>query len=240
MAAKRANAFHCELVRNHDLACAIGEPGFPFHAFEMLQNWQRCRLERTYADFLARDRDAPACRFFLDELYGGMNFRERDQEVARVEPLMARMLPGKALNALADAFRLQAISLEFDMEMAVLLHRRDAETLTTEVYAEVYRECGRRPAREKQILLIRGLGHNLRRLVRTPLLVKMLGLMRRPAQAAGFGRLQAFLEHGLRSFQNLSDPATFVESIYQREWQIMERLFSGEQTPFEFQNVQLK
>ena len=32
--------------------------------------------------------------------------------------VMVRFLPGKALLTLADAFELQALSLEFDMEMA--------------------------------------------------------------------------------------------------------------------------
>ncbi len=233
MAAKRANDFHLQLVRNHELACAISKPGFPMAAFQMLQNWQRERLSRTYEDFLGRDSDAPACRFFLDELYGGMNFRERDQEVARVEPIMSRMLPRKPLRMVADALRLEAISLEFDMEMAALLQRRGTDHLETATYAETYRECGRRPDREDQILLIRKLGHELERLVKMPLLVHLLTMMRGPARAAGFGLLQAFLENGLSSFRRLGDAAFFVESIYQREWQAMERLFSGHESPFD-------
>ena len=240
MSEKHANAFHRQLVRNHVLAEAISEPAFPVAVFEMLQNWQRIRLKRTYADFLAVDSDAPACHFFLEELYGGMNFHDRDQEVARVEPVMTRMLPGKALHALAEAFRLQAISLEFDMEMTALLARRGTEKLDTVVYADTYRECGRRPEREEQVRLIRDLGHKLRQLVKLPLLVQMLGLMRGPALAAGFGLLQTFLENGLRSFRCLHDPALFVESIYHREWQAMDRLFSRHENPFVFQNVQSK
>jgi len=240
MAEKRANDFHRQLVRNHALAEAISEPAFPVTVFEMLQNWQRIRLTRTYADFLVLHSDAPACHFFLEEIYGGMNFRDRDQEVARVEPVMSRMLPGKALHALAEAFRLQAISLEFDMEMTVLLQRRGTESLDTEIYGDTYRECGRRPEREEQVRLIRDLGHKLRRLVKMPLLVQMLGLMRGPALAAGFGLLQTFLETGLRSFRRLHDPALFVETIYHREWQAMDRLFNGHENPFEYQNVQSK
>jgi hypothetical protein len=232
MAGESATTFRRQLVRNHELACAIGSPGFALAEFEMLQNWQRDRLTHTYEDFLGHESDAPACRFFLEELYGGMNFRERDQEVARVEPLMTRMLPKKALHALADAFRLQAISLEFDMEMAGLLQRRGVTGLDIPVYAETYRECGRRPEREKQILLIRKLGHELQRLVKMPLLAQLLGALRGPARVAGFGLLQAFLENGLRSFRQLSDPALFVESIYEREWQAMNRLFSGHESPF--------
>jgi hypothetical protein len=161
-----------------------------------------------------------------------MNFRERDQEVARVEPLMRRMLPKRALHALAEALRLQAVSLEFDMEMAGLLQRRGVKALNTSVYADTYRQCGRRPQREKQIVLIRKLGHELERLVKMPLLVQLLRALRGPARAAGFGLLQTFLENGLRSFRQLGDPGPFVEAIFEREWQAMNRLFSGHETPF--------
>jgi len=232
MAANSANIFHQQLVHNHELACAIDRPSFPWVEFEMLQNWQRERLQRTYRDFLASASDAPACHFFLDELYGGMNFRQRDQEVARVEPVMSRMLPRKALHAVAEALRLQAISLEFDMDMAERLRRRGIEELVGPIYADTYRECGRRADREHQILLIRNLGHELERLVRMPLLPHLLRLMRGPARAAGFGLLQAFLENGLRAFRQLKNPSSFIESIYRREWQLMNRLFGGDEDPF--------
>ena len=232
MAGKPAQAFSEQLVRNHQLARAISAPEFPLATFEMLQSWQRNRLERTYRDFLERESDAPACLFFLEELYGGMHFRERDQEVARVEPLMRRMLPGKAMHAMAESLKLQAISLEFDIRMTDLLQRHGIAKMDIPVYAEIYRECGGRPERENQILLIRKLGHELERLVKMPLLVRMLAALRGPARAAGFGRLQNFLENGMRSFRRLADPIDFVESIYQREWRAMNRLFSGHQNPF--------
>jgi len=234
VATKRANAFRAQLMRNHALAEAIGEPAFPMAAFETLQDWQRHRLMRTYEDFMARDSDAPACHFFLEELYGGMNFRERDQQVARVEPVMSRTLPRRALHALAEALRLQAISLEFDMDMANVMRLRDLKCLSTETYASVYRECGRKRDREDQILLIRSLGHELERLIKMPLLLRLLHMLGGPARAAGFGRLQAFLENGLHSFSLLRNPAEFVESIYNREWQAMNRLFSGHTTPFAY------
>ena len=232
MADTGSHAFHQQLVRNHELANRIAADGFPMAAFETVQNWQRDRLMRTYEDFLARDSDAPACHFFLDELYGGLNFRERDQEVARVEPVMTRMLPRKAVAAVAEALRLQAISLEFDMDMAAILQRRGARTLENALYSDIYRECGHRPERERQILLIRRLGHDLERLVKMPLLLRLLRLMRAPARAAGFGILQAFLERGLNAFRRLQSPSAFVETIYRREWQLMTRLFDGDKDPF--------
>jgi hypothetical protein len=220
------------LAHNREIAGMLDAPGFPLPALEDLQGWQRERFSRTYADFLARESDAAACRFFLDELYGGLEFRERNEDVSRVAPVMARTLPEHALNSLADALRLQAISLELDIAMVQLDPSADFRSMETPYYARWYRACGQRTRREAQIILIRDLGHRLERLVETPTLLRLLVLLRGPALAAGFGKLQALLEQGLSSFRQLADPAGFVETIYRREWLAMERLFSGDDDPY--------
>jgi hypothetical protein len=62
----------------------------------------------------------------------------------------------------------------------------------------------------------------------------LVRLLRGPAHAAGFGRLQEFLEEGLTSFRALPDAAYFIETIYGREWAAMERMFAGAKKPFGF------
>ena len=57
-------------------------------------------------------------------------------------------------------------------------------------------------------------------------------MLRGPAHAAGFGKLQEFLETGLWSFRQLEDADHFVETIYEREWAAMERMFAGDPDPF--------
>ena len=203
-------------------------------SFRMLQQWQRKRLSVTYADLMSRDNSRPACEFFLDELYGGLDFLKRDQDMDRVMPVMVRFLPGHALESLAGAFELQAISLECDIEVSGILDREGFDELDLHRYAEAYRAFGNRPQREKQIELIRQLGIDLGRLVDKPLVSYLVRLLRGPAHAAGFGELQQFLESGLASFRRLEDRVTFVETIYQREWLAMEKLFAGDEHPYRF------
>ena len=62
----------------------------------------------------------------------------------------------------------------------------------------------------------------------------LVRLLRGPAHAAGFGKLQEFLEEGLAAFRALEDPACFVDTIYEREWRAMERMFAGAERPFGF------
>ena len=222
-----------ELERNHALAADLDADGAPLAELESLQSWQRVRLARTHADLIAQSRYRDACHFFLEELYGGLEFRERDREVARVLPVMTRLLPPVALDALAGAFELQALSVELDLAMARQMQRDGLLELDAERYARLYRTVGRAADRGRQIRLIHDIGLELDRLVRRPLLLRLVRLLRGPALAAGFARLQAFLEEGLGAFRAIDGAEEFVTTIYRRERQVMERLLAGDPDPFQ-------
>lgn len=222
------------LSRNHALAGRMDEAGFELEAFIALQHWQQSRLARSFEDFYREPGYRPAMVFFLTDIYGGLDFRKRDQDMSRVMPVMVRFLPDRALNTMSEAFELQAISLEFDMAMAAWMEARGIRSLDMRQYGEVYRACGDRPGRERQILLIRKLGYDLDNLVQKSFVNYLVRLLRGPAHAAGFGELQEFLEGGLESFRALEDIEYFVETIYEREWAAMQRLFAGEERPFGF------
>jgi hypothetical protein len=236
------------LRRNHGIAAHVQEADFPLAEFDLLQQWQRARLSRSFADFARQEGYRRAVYFFLSELYGGLDFRERDQDMGRVLPVMIRFLPDHTLATMSEAFELQAISLEYDMDMARYLTRltarrgpakqdmgrQDAGTLDMERYCEVYRACSDRAGRERQIVLIRKLGYDLDALVRLPMVNSLVRLMRGPAHLAGFGKLQEFLEEGLAAFRALPDAGFFIETIYQRETDAMQKLFAGARQPFGF------
>lgn len=229
---KHAGRLKQALSDSHTLATRLDEPGFPLAALELLQNWQRDRLARSYADLVGEDRYRAAGEFFLDELYGGLHFRERDQQVEKVLPVMVRMLRDDMLLALAEAFELQSLSLSLDIDMAVVLQHTGWDRLDTGRYGEIYRACDRRAERAGQIELIRRLGLELNKLVHHRLVLWMVKTVRAPARAAGFGQLQSFLEQGLNAFRVMGDGAHFIETIYRRESLAMQRLFAGAVDPF--------
>ena len=221
------------LARNHDLAGKIEGNDFPQELFERLQAWQLQRISITFDDLIRQDTCRPAIRFFLNELYGGLDFRKRDQDMSKVMPVMRRFLSDKVLFTMSEAFELQAVSLEFDIEMAGHMERLNIQCLDMDRYCEIYRACGDKPGRERQILLIRKIGYELDAMVKKPLVNTLVRLLRGPAHAAGFGELQEFLESGLGSFRALDDVRYFNETIYEREWNSMQKLFAGVDKPFE-------
>jgi hypothetical protein len=106
--------------------------------------------------------------------------------------------------------------------------------LNMERYCKLLLAGDDQSGRERQIELIRDLGHELARLVRKPWINYLVRLMRGPAHAAGFGKLQEFLEDGLVSFRALEDPGYFIETIYERESAALQKLHAGDRNPFGF------
>lgn len=219
------------LLASHAEAQRARAPGFPAQELETLQQFQRDRLASTYADLAAQPRYAAACRFFLDELYGGRDAQERDRQVEGALPIMEKTLPRRMQEALADAFRLQAISLAGDMALAEGMAERGMTALTPSAYAALYPRVPR-AAREEQIALIYRLAMELDRVVHLPLVLGLIIAMRGPARAAGFQALQQFLERGLRTFRSMQGADVFASTIRDREQRIMERLYAEDPDPF--------
>jgi len=200
-------------------------------ALERLSDWQSRRLAVTYAD-LARDpRYAEAIAFFQTDLYGPQDFSRRDADLARVVPMMARMLPESVILTVAKAMELSALSHELDMRVNEFLPRADAQ-FTVEDYCRAFRRAGRVPERRRQIELIGEVGMALDRAVGKPLIRSALALMRAPARAAGLGELQTFLERGFDAFRRMKGAETFLATIRDRETGIVTAIFDGRIAPF--------
>ncbi len=220
-----------QIDRNLAIAARIPEQGPWRESLDRLQAWQRDRLDATYADLRSRDRFRAACEFFLDDLYGGRDVHARDRQLKRVVPIMRRFLPGHLLFAIGEAMHLQAISLEFDFRMAELLI--DSTEITQPDYARAYRQEGDWEGREEQLRLIRELGDLLVETVRKRMVHRLIRMMRVPAELAGVGMLQDFLQRGLDAFAVMDGDPEFLSTIETREADALERLQRGEDWPFE-------
>ena len=223
---------HEQIQRNQHIGGCVQDLPVPrARALARLQHWQRRRLDATDADLREQPRYLPACEFFLDELYGGREVVERDQQLKRAAPVMRRFLPDHLLHAVGDAMQLQAISLQFDLAMADLLV--EADPITQPDYARAYREHGDWAGRERQLKLIRELGELLGATVQKPLVHHLVRLMHGPAVLAGFGMLQIFLRDGLQAFAEMGSAEYFLDTITEREGLALEQMRAGRDWPFE-------
>lgn len=188
-----------------------------------IQEWQCQRMQLTYSDLRRQPRFAPAMDFFVEQLYGPQDFSQRDQDILRLLPKLAKYLPDSALNTLACASELNALSFELDFAMARKLRGQQVDR---QYYAAAYLACANQTQRQQQIMLLHTLGNNLAKTVATRGISTLLILSRRPAKKAGLLSLHQFLQQGHQAFKRLGKADDFILPIVRREQQLTADLFN--------------
>lgn len=199
-----------------------------------LRRWQSRRLEASFDRFLRDPQRRPAAQFFLSDVYNEHDFAQRDADIARVLPIMQRLLPEHLLATVADAIELGLLTHALDLRMAQVLEDigGSRRRLDAARYARAYRLAGLPRLRGYQIDLIARVGLGLGHALRLPGVSMLLRLSRTPARAAGLSQLQGFLERGFDAFAQLGDARRFIGEIEQDERAISRRLFAGDADPF--------
>ncbi|HEU5293215.1 MAG TPA: hypothetical protein VFU71_00355 [Burkholderiaceae bacterium] len=189
-----------------------------------VKRFQHGRFLRDYAGLLASPRYGDAARFFLEHIYGPGDYAARDAEFERVAPVMARMLPGDVMRTVAGLMELHALTEELDQQMAAALGSADLDDRS---YRAAWLRVGRRADREQQLSLLLLAGRELDRYTGSKILAATLRVMRGPAHAAGFGRLQSFLEAGMSAFASMAGANEFLRLIEDHEMQTIDDLFTS-------------
>ncbi|WP_460312175.1 FFLEELY motif protein [Aliiglaciecola aliphaticivorans] len=208
---------HANELHEHTLEAQLTEP------LRALQHWQTKRLLATHQDLWQNKRFRPAMGFFIDELYGPKDFSQRDQELARVVPKMAKIIPKQALESLEAALRLNSLSLALDI---ALTEHLNAAPVNRESYALAYVKSDNQAQREEQIVLLERLGVDLADVVKIKGISTLLMLSRKPAKMAGVESLHQFLESGFKAFKKLGNVDEFIQPIITRERALKNALFA--------------
>jgi hypothetical protein len=190
-----------------------------------VKRFQHQRFEASYADLLASPRYAAAAQFFLDDLYGPGDFTQRDKQFARVVPALVRLFPKDIVTTVSRLAQLHELSESLDTEMGLQIAD---QLLNKDSYGLAWRKVRRTSDRERQIALMLEVGSALDRFTKNPLLRTSLRMMRAPAQAAGLGSLQDFLESGFDAFRGMRGAEYFLNTVSTRERQLAAKLFAGE------------
>ena len=188
-----------------------------------LKAYQQARFRRTYADLLASPRHGAAARFFLDELYGGTDFSQRDAQFARIVPALTRMFPADTVQTVVRLAQLHALTETLDTTMGRQL---SALPIDAAAYVSAWQAVGAAAQREQQIALTLQAGQDLDGLTRRPMLAATLRMMRGPARAAGLAQLQQFLENGFNTFRSMRGADEFLACVAARERALCAALFN--------------
>lgn len=195
-----------------------------------IKRFQARRFAGTYADLLASGPYSAAARFFLEELYSERDYGERDAQFARIAGAVEKLFPRDVADTAVGLARLHALTESLDHAMARTFLQASPEDVPG--YVQAWKAVGRAQDRQQQLETVVAIGSELARLTRLPGLRMMLRMMRGPAAAAGMSSLQRFLEAGFDTFGAVTKvrggAELFLQTIRQREQQLMELLFTAE------------
>ena len=185
--------------------------------------YQHRRFEIAYADLLRDPGTRDAALFFLSDLYGAHDFSARDAQFGRIVPTLDRVFTREIVRTVRDLAELHALSERMDHRMAVVLR---GPTLDPKGYVDAWCAVGEPALRERQIVLMLGVGGALVGYTRSRWLRHSLRLMRAPARAAGLDALHGFLERGFDTFAALREPQAFLDTLATRERALAALLFT--------------
>lgn len=201
--------------------------------FVAVQKWQAARLTRTHADFLADPRYEAVTRFFLSDLYGGLDLNELAREIERALPVATRLLPDSVMRTSAVALELNALTGELDEAVATTLFETLGHTVMNDAnMLEAYRACGMFEQRHRQLDLLAELGRGLDRYVRSRVIYGTFKIAARPARMAGLSGLYDFLGRGFEVMRPMGSAQDFINLFINRERAIIENIEAGKADPY--------
>lgn len=219
---RRSNALHAAYLEN---------PVF-LQSFDRFAQWQLGFLLPYFDDLHRQEGYREALDFTMSDL-AGVGISARDRDLERAAPAITRMLPTTALRTIAAAAEMNARVLELNTAICRCLvagnpghNNRLPDEIKVPDYVAAYRAASSLEECIELVHLTTDLGRTLSSLVTVPLIGMTLRAMRGPANAAGFGALQNFLETGYDTFRNIPDIQYFLETIETRMIEIFEMIFT--------------
>ncbi|OIQ64219.1 hypothetical protein GALL_542320 [mine drainage metagenome] len=201
-------------------------------AIQAVKQFQAQRFASTYADLLADPTYAGCAEFFMQELYSGRDYSERDAQFARIASTIERTFPQQVIATTVTLAQLHCTTEELDLAMAQ--HWSPSRTCSPDQrYLHAWQAVDQRERRMWQLGTVLSLGKSLSELTRKRGLRLMLKMMRGPAKLAGLGTLQEFLEAGFDRFSGMAKDRTavdiFLDTIQTRESAWINWLFAANQ-----------
>ena len=217
------------MARVAQLRQVASGPGELAQAFQAVKRLQSRRFVGTYPDLLSHPTFAPSATFFLEELYSAKDYSARDAQFSRIAGALERTFPASVLATVLALTKLHQQTEELDMAMAQAWCQFTALPEAAR-YVAAWRAVGQRTERNWQLSTVLEVGQTLGHLTRKPGLRLLLKMMHRPAELAGLGSLQGFLESGFDHFQGMAKSGSveaFLNTIRTRESGWINRLFDA-------------
>ena len=214
---ERSNAIHDAYLSDQAL----------HEQYRCFVTWQNDYMLQFYENLRTSEEYSRAVDFVVSDLTG-IGVRRRDQDIARIVPIMSKLLPEKVLRTVAAAMRLNARVLEINLSICRVLYgmKSGDEAFSETDYCVASRRAGRLDECLELVKLTMEVGRNLDHVIHIPMVGSLLKAMRMPARLWGFAAMQEFLEQGYTTFDALEDADKFLNIMGNRMIDILTRVFT--------------
>lgn len=198
-----------------------------------LADWQSTRLKKTHSDLYNNLNFKDGIDFLLQELYGAEDFSARDRDLERIFPKLIKLLPTSLLGTVSNLVELNLLTQRLDdaLTETIYIHNK-GQSIDELIYVAAYKSASSRVDRLRQLELVERAGELLDRHARNPILRFTLSVSERPARKSGLHALHGFLMRGLDAFYAMSDVDLLMQTLIDRERQILSRIYDDEAQPF--------
>jgi len=191
-----------------------------------LQVFQANRLRHDHADLAAEAQYRKVAKFFFEEIYGPRDFSHRDAQARRLHQFV-HLAPGLMVRDVEQVLELLELTDQLDDAVATCMQQTDAPfDFDERCYEQAYRLVDSYDLRLRQLDLIRNSLYNVHRLSRNQLMGIALHQTTLLAQAVGMADIHRFLRIGYDSIQPVRDIHRFVETVYTREIDRLDRIYA--------------
>ncbi len=205
-----------------------------------LQKWQAQRMRKTHQSLLENQQYRVATEFFLDDIYGGIDLTDIANEAERVINKALKILPETVMVTATYALELNALSAELDEQLAqCLFYDMGEHEISMATYTEAFRRSADLHTRQRQVELAKMLAEGLDKYVRSRVVHTTFKLVKKPAHRAGIGNLYGFMGKGFDAMRPMGSASEVIHRIVDRELELIEQIYAGEQSPYGFSHIEL-
>lgn len=221
-----AEQFERDIRRSNDVHAEYLDDPQQYRNYDRFTKWQLDYLLAFFDDLQNEPGYDAALKFVVSEL-AGVGVSERDRQLARAAPAVTTLMPLGALQTLARAATLNARTLEINLGICRQLQSNGAlpEIIRETDYFAACRRASNYDECMEFLHIAIDLGRSLGPTVQHRLIGVTLKAMNVPANATGFGDLQAFFEKGYATFRGIPDLDHFLSETEARMTTVFQRIY---------------
>jgi hypothetical protein len=190
-----------------------------------LQQWQHDRMSETYWVLLSSEPEASLIKFFLDDIYPGLDLEHLGNKLGKVGKLLEKLFSDLEMVHLAIEFN--ALTSELDDALAdELFNNMRVSDITPENYAIAFQTIGGQELRHHQLELILKFTAEAQEIIEDKVVYNAFKLAKYPAKLGGLGSLYDVIARGFKVVRQNPKPLDITRILLKHERGIFDHLLA--------------